>query len=292
MAQQEPDIEPRLAELERELQGTLGVVAHALPEAGDGDVEGTVAYHAEHAFPAASTIKVFVLQTLLEHAAEGRLGLDDEVTLGAADQVTGSGILKDLTPGRRYTLLDLARLMITISDNTATNLLIDALGVPTVNASIDRHGWSGTHLAGLLQRPDLARAGDTRRSTTSPADLADAFTRLWRGELLPPPLTELAQSIYRKQQRTDQLGRYLPFDSYSTETGESALVIASKSGSIRGVRNDAGVIERGPSRYVLAVMTEGCPDLRFHPDNLGAVVVAKVSRLVYDRFGRPAGAQG
>ncbi len=282
-------MEQRLVELERDLQGTLGVVAHELPPDGDEARRRAsrepVTYRAERAFPAASTIKVFVLQTLLEHVADERVGLADDVTLNASDQVTGSGILKDLTPGRRYTVLDLARLMITISDNTATNLLIDALGVATVNASIERHGWSRTHLAGLLQRPDLASAGDTRRSTTSPGDLADAFTRLWRGELLPPPLTEVARSIYRKQQRTDQLGRYLPFDSYSTETGESSLVIASKSGSIRGVRNDAGVIEQGNARYVVAVMTEGCPDVRFHPDNLGAIVVAEVSRLIYDHFG-------
>ncbi|MEJ2358884.1 MAG: class A beta-lactamase-related serine hydrolase [Deinococcales bacterium] len=235
MAQRDPGLEQRLVELEHELRGTLGVVAHELPvqsdAAGGRKAREGVAYRADHAFPAASTIKVFVLQALLEHAAAGRLGLDDERVLAPSDQVTGSGILKDLTPGRRYTLLDLARLMITISDNTATNMLIDALCVESVNTSIARHGWSKTHLAGLLQRPDLASAGDTRRSTTSPGDLADAFTRLWRGELLPPPLTAVARSIYRKQQRTDQLGRFLPYDAYSTETGEASLVIASKSGS-------------------------------------------------------------
>ncbi|MEJ2289708.1 MAG: hypothetical protein P8Y02_13915, partial [Deinococcales bacterium] len=69
-----------------------------------------------------------------------------------------------------------------------------------------------------------------------------------------------------------------------------SLVIASQSGSIRGVRNDAGVIEQGSACYVVAVMTEGCPDLRFHPDNLGAIIVAKASRLVYERFGSAAGA--
>jgi len=136
---------------------------------------------------------------------------------------------------------------------------------------------------GLLQRPDLRAPGDERVSTASPRDLADYFARLWAGELLPPALKEEAQSIYRRQQLTDQLGRFLPYDPDSAEEGEGP-VIASKSGSIRGVRNDAGVVEADGARYVLAVMTKGCPDLRFHPDNRGSLVVSKVSRLLYRRF--------
>jgi beta-lactamase class A len=277
----------RLGTLEEELAGVLGVAAHRLEraESGDASAPGAVSYRSDGAFPAASTIKVFVLQALLERVAAGGMGLEDEIVLRGVDQVTGSGVLKALSPGRAYTVRDLATLMIVVSDNTATNVLIERLGVDAINDVIDGHGWSATSLAGLLQRPDLRAAGDTRASTTSPRDLADAFARLWRGELLPPELTAVAQGIYRRQQATDLLGRYLPFDAYSTETGEDRFVIASKYGALRGVRNDAGVIDTGRGRYVVAVMTRGCPDERFHPDNLGALVVAKVSRALYEHFG-------
>ena len=268
-----------LVRLQERLGGTLGVAATAL-----GPGPEPVAFQARIAFPAASTIKVFVLQALLEQVATGALALDQERTLEADDRVTGSGVLKALTPGGRYRLHDLATLMIVVSDNTATNLLIDLLGVATVNEVARAHGWHDTSLAGPLQRPSASGAPPTSRSTTSPADLADYFRRLWLDELLPPPLAELARAIYRRQQLTDQLGRNLPFDRYSTETGGSDLVIASKSGSLRGVRNDAGVIARGETGFALAVMTRDCPDERFHPDNLGSLVVSEVSKLLFDHY--------
>ncbi len=290
----------RLATLEEELGGVLGVAAHRLEavgtegveteeaESGDAAAPGAVSYRSDERFPAASTIKVFVLQALLERVAAGGIGLDDEIVLRGIDRVTGSGVLKALSAGRAYTVRDLATLMIVVSDNTATNLLIERLGMDAVNGATAAHGWRETHLAGLLQRPDLRAAGDPRVSTASPRDLADAFARLWRGELLPPDLSEIARGIYLRQQVTDLLGRFLPYDAYRTETGEDRFVIASKYGALRGVRNDAGVIDTGRSRYVVAVMTRGCPDERFHPDNLGALVVAKVSRALYEHFGSHA----
>lgn len=293
------DIEDELRQMELELGATLGVVAALLPSsleskgaAGPGSptsplplalpVGQVVRYNPSEQFPAASTIKVFVLLTLLEQVGNGAASLDEELTLTEADQVTGSGILKSLSPDRSYTLRDLATLMIIISDNTATNLLIERVGVDEVNEACRRHSWEGTYLAGKLQ----TRSGSTRSSLTCPRDLADYFVRLWQGELLPPQLTSVAQEIFRKQQLTDQLGRELDYDSYSTETGESRLVIASKSGSLRGVRNDAGVFEMGDFVYAVAIMTKGCADERFHPDNLGSRIVSKVSRLVFDYYAR------
>lgn len=267
--------------------GTLAVVAFPLDPALAE--QKAILYRPHEQFPAASTIKVYVLQALLERVAAGDSDLDDEVVVTAADQVTGSGILKALTPGRRYTLRDLATLMVAVSDNTATNVLIEHVGLDALNASIDAHGWTGTRSAGKLQLGPAQ--GGTKRSpsTTTAADLADYFARLWRGELLPPPLAEEAKAIYRKQQFSE-LGRSLDYDTYSASLGEAAWLIASKSGSIRGVRNDAGVLEPltaargGAEPYVVAIMTKGCVDDRFHPDNLGARVVGLTSAEVFKRL--------
>lgn len=264
----------------------LGIVAFRL----NGDDGGShVTRRADEPFTAASTIKVYVLQALLEAVAAGEHDLHDPIELATEDQVTGSGVLKKLVTGRAYALLDVATLMIVVSDNTATNLLVELLGTERINAVIQSHGWSGTHLRGKLQVKRPPGSGSVTPSRTTPRDLADYFARLWRGELLPSHLTDVAKRIYSAQQFTE-LGRALDYDQYSAEVGESDVLIASKSGSVRGVRNDAGVVTLGalgdrPSRYVLAVMTDGCPDLRFHPENLGARVVGDAAAAVLRRLG-------
>lgn len=268
--------------------GAMAVVAYPL-DGASAPPDAGISYRAHEPFPAASTIKVFVLQALLELVAAGTARLDDELEVRAADMVSGSGVLKALTPGRRHTLRDLATLMIAVSDNTATNVLIEFVGLDRVNASIRAHGWSGTVSAGKLQTGAPTGAGAPARSTTTAADLADHFARLWRGELLPPTLTVEAQAMYRKQQYCE-LGRAIGHDSYLASIGEGPWRIASKSGSITGVRNDAGVFEpltATGAPFVVAIMTRGCVDPRFHAENLGARVVGWAAAAVLERLAPP-----
>lgn len=290
------ELEARFAQLELQLgrsesadanPARLGVCATVVPgtSAREQPLPAEVTWRADEQFPAASTIKVFVLQALMERVALNELSLDYEVEVRAEDLVTGSGVLKALTPGRGYLLRDLATLMIVVSDNTATNVLIDAVGLERINASIGSHGWSSTHLSGKLQVQRAASGSKTSSSVTSPANLVDYFARLWAGELLPPALTATCQAIYRRQQ-VSELGRALDYDPYSVEMGVAPWRLASKSGSLRGVRNDAGVLEplNGFPAMVMAVMSAGCPDERFHPENLGARVVGLAAAAVHARL--------
>jgi beta-lactamase class A len=262
-----------LAAIETDFDLTLGVFARPLGRAGEA-----VSFNARTVFPAASTIKLFILAALLDEVAAGRQQLEGEVRLMPGDKVAGSGVLKNLQ-GDSWLVRDLAMLMIIVSDNTATNLLIDLLGVELIRDYCARHGWADTSLVGRLMV-----ANRKVSSTTSPRDLADCMSRLWSGELLPAGQTRVAREILLAQQYTDQLGREVAFDGYSSETGEDDLLIASKSGSIRGVRNDVGVISRGEHAYVVGVMTKDCPDLRFHADNAGSRAIMKVNRLLHDRW--------
>ena len=204
--------ERNAADIEAEFGGVVGVIATPL----SAEESETLRYNDDVTFPAASTIKVFVLQTLLERVQAGHLTLNDKILLTAAEKVTGSGVLKTLTADRPYPIKDLATLMIIVSDNTATNLLIEHLGIHTVNAVCQQHGWRDTLLTSKLQHGN-------EPSMTSPRDLTDYFARLWRGELLETELTDTAKQIYQQQQYTDQLGRFIGYDAYSTETGESSL---------------------------------------------------------------------
>jgi beta-lactamase class A len=262
-----------LADAEAAMGGALGVRASRL------DGSDPLAWRDDEQAPAASTIKVFLLVALLERVAAGEASLDDEVVLGRDDQVTGSGVLKSLQAGRSYSLRDLATLMIIVSDNSATNLVLDAVGLERFRSSLREHGWTGTTASGKLQTVPR-----NPPSLTTPRDLHDAIVRLWRGELLPGAETAFAREVLGAQQYTDDLGRQLDYDSYATEMGESALRIASKGGAIRGVRNEVAVIRRGDDGFALAITTRDCPDPRFHVDNAGALCVARVTRLLYDRY--------
>lgn len=267
------EIRRALAGAEAEMGGALGVRASRL------DGSDILAWRDDEAAPAASTIKVFLLVALLERVAAGETSLDDEVVLGRDDQVTGSGVLKSLQAGRSYTLRDLATLMIVVSDNSATNLVLDAVGLERFRASLRDHGWSATTASGKLQTVPR-----NPPSLTTPRDLHDAMLRLWRGDLLPEAETAFARGVLEAQQYTDTLGRELDFDPYSTELGESSLRIASKGGAIRGVRNEVAVIRDGENGFALAITTRDCPDPRFHVDNAGALGVARVTRLLFDRY--------
>ena len=126
--------------------GTVGLWARSF------DSGEEIAWQPLETFPAASTIKVPILCEVFRQAGEGRFTLADARTLKTDDQVGGSGILKDLTAGLALTVKDLATLMIVISDNTATNMLIDLVGLDAVNASCERLGLSGTRLEFRVQR--------------------------------------------------------------------------------------------------------------------------------------------
>ncbi len=258
-------------------EAVLGAVALPL----DGSLEDAFSYNGDTQFASASTIKTYVLQATFEAVAAGKLSLDQEVELGAGDQVGGSGVLSAMSPGRKFTVLDLATLMIVVSDNTATNLLIELVGVPELNESIQRNGFRSTIALGklMMNRPKPPSGPST--SQTTPVDLASYFQKLWRDELLPQELSEIARGIYRRQQYS-YLTRELDYDRYQSEP---QFRIASKTGAIEGVRNDVGIFEplgKSAGRpLIVAVMSKGCPDIRYNPNNLGERVVAAAGKALY-----------
>jgi beta-lactamase class A len=223
------------------------------------------ALNPERVFPAASTIKVPLLILALEWAQLGRLCLEDRVTLGASDRVPGAGVLHELGPGLALSWLDVLTLMIIVSDNTATNLVIEVLGVETVNAWLDARGWSQTRLIGKLQLPpDQRNAAQRRgeRNRTSALDQTDLLGRLVRGELLDAAHTTLALDILERQQLRDVIGRGLP----RSQDGQPRYRLASKSGELDGVHHDVGVLYT-PRPLVMALLTEGGADRRELPGN-------------------------
>lgn len=129
----------------------------------------------------ASMIKVFIMAAVMDKAAHGELSLDETLTLRGSDKVGGSGILAGYASGTELTLREVMELMITHSDNTATNIVIDRIGMPAINDYIKSQGYNDTILRRKMMDYDAIAAG--RENFSSVRDLGTFFTRLYNYEL-------------------------------------------------------------------------------------------------------------
>lgn len=280
-----PTILEKLDRLARGFSGTLGVSAALLV---GPDAREPVAFNAQEVFHPASVIKVPLMVEVVRSVP-----LDERFSLRPADRVTGSGILKDLDGPETLSARDLLVLMIAISDNTATNVLIDRVGRDAVNDTARSLGLTQTWLAGKLQLPPQRWNADQkagRRSQTTPADMLRLLLLIHQGEAADAGSCQEMLDILRRQQYTHVLGRYLPYDPDAVEEGTGEVVIASKSGAIRGARHEIGLITTGPVTYAVSLFTKGCKDERFHVDNEAELLLSRVSRLLFDYFTDPAAA--
>ena len=246
------------------------------------DMAGAILYNGDAVFPTASVIKLIVLAEYFAQVAAGNLHPDQPVIIRAEDQVGGSGVLKDLQPGLRLTLYDIATLSITVSDNTAANLLIAQVGgLARINARLQALGMSHT----TMGRPFIFDS--EADNTGSPADFLHLLLLLARRELIDLSTSQAMLDIMRRQQIMDYIPRYLPHHPFAAEYGLSQeITIANKVGMLRGVINDAAIITTPTLTYALVIFTrDGC-DNRPDADNEGAQLVARLSKRIYDYFGR------
>ncbi|HEY6958158.1 MAG TPA: serine hydrolase [Candidatus Limnocylindria bacterium] len=192
---------------------------------------------ADVAFPAASVIKVPLVMTLYADAAEGRLSLDERSPIG--ERMDGSGVLRDLRDVRDLSLRDLAALTIGLSDNTATNRLIERVGVTRVAERTREWGIATTVLRRKMYDFEAARRGVENVATAR--ELVALLGRLVDGRCVDRATSDAVLRLMERCQDETKLRRYL-----APET-----IVASKSGTLDASRNDVAVF-RGPARTILA----------------------------------------
>ena len=195
----------------------------------------------------ASMIKVFLLAKAMEEVRAGRASLDEAVTLRRADKFGGAGSLAGWADGSRVTLRELLRLMITESDNTATNLIIDRFGMDALNAYIAREGYSDTHLARKMMDFTAARAG--RENMTSARDLGRFFLRLAAAYEAGDEEAAYMMELLLAQTDTECLPEALP-----------QLRIAHKTGELDGLYDDGGIVFTEDGPVVLCILSDGLAD--------------------------------
>lgn len=267
-----PTLFDRVAALDQTFSGTLGVAARNL------DTGEVFRYRADESFLPASTIKLPVLYEVLKQAQSGRFSLQDSRALQAHNMVEG-GVLADLTPGLSLSLRDLAVLMITVSDNAATNELIELVTPEAVTRSMQELG-----LGGIVLNRKIGIGLDRPLGNATPGDLCRLLELIAEEQVLTPEDCRSIITIMKKQKYKDWIVRYL--ENWDDEPDEPSIEVASKSGWIRGVRNDVGIVWAPRATYVLAMYSKDCADRRFHIDNEGSLLLARVSQAIYEEWGK------
>ena len=267
--------------------GVMGVAAIDLSVGAHHDV---VAVHADVRFPTASTIKTAVMVEAYRQAAEGTLPLDTPLTLREADKVGGSGVLRHLHAGLSLTVADAVQLMIGLSDNTATNLLIARLGTARVNAGLDSYGLPNTRLFRPTFRdgrpdvlPELER--EFGLGMTTPGEMARLMARIADGQAVSATAAAEMLATLRRQQDRAMIPRLLPTEGVEVgnKTGTDEEKQPGPAGVKGQVRADAAIVT-GPNglRYVIAIYARQVEDSRWTIENDALTAGARISRLVYD----------
>jgi beta-lactamase class A len=229
--------------------------------------------NADAVYPTASTIKIAVLAELYRQNERGSgAKLGDLYTVNAKDGVGTEGILQDMTPGvARITNRDLALLMVSLSDNSATNVLIDRVGMDDVNAWLGQMGLQQTRLRRHML--DVKAAQEGRENTATPRELIGLLKALNDGRAFNKATTEAFFKMLATQ-KSSYIPRRLPAD----------LMIANKPGSLDGVRNDAGIVYVPGRPFAIAVMTTFANDGNEAEESIGRIAQAAWS--YFDRVGK------
>jgi beta-lactamase class A len=259
-------LESQIQEIDQHLDGVMGI---AIQDLTTGD---HFFLHEDEVFAQASSIKITVLANLYLQAQQGKLKLTDLYTVQSADLVPDSDIMNGLTPGvTRVTLRDLATMMVAVSDNSATNVLIDKVGMQNVNAMLDSLGLSHTRLRRKMM--DLEAAKQGRENISTPREMMQLLDAIYHGKVLNKEST----ADFFKMLSTGKAS-FIPRDL------PPELKVANKPGELEAVRNDSGIVFVEGRPYVICVMTGYLRNERDGEDAISKVSLA--TWRMFDRLSR------
>jgi len=264
----DPLLDAKWTELEKDIrrsllnfQGELGLVIK------DFRTGRTILRDPDRPFPSASMVKVPIMAACLKAVEEGQITLDEVLRLKRTDKVRGSGILRAAPAGTPVTVEKLLVLMITDSDNTAANMLIDLLGFDYIGQAFRDFGLERTNLSRKMM--DFRSRANGIENYTTPRDMADILEKIYRGTCVSPYVAEKCLTVLKEQKVNDRIPRYLP----------RKTPIAHKTGLENRVCHDAGVVFTEHGDVLICVLTEG---------NTGAIIakrmIARIAARVYKLY--------
>ena len=275
------ELTQELHALEKSFAGRFGFMAKNLRT---GEV---IAFRAEEKFPTASLIKLPVMVEYFYKATAGQLDPLQRVILSPEEVRGGSGLLQLFAPGPEVRLIDAVLLMIVVSDNSATNVVIDALGsthaekLAAVNGRMAALGLRNTRLLNRLMawetKTDSSESIRYGVGVSTPADMVLLLEKLHSGELADSSSSQKMIEILGAQLYDSAIPRFLPVEREN-------ILVAHKTGGVTGVATDAGLVLSAKADLAIAAFTELGPDRRDSADNLMQVAIAKAARLAWNHF--------
>jgi beta-lactamase class A len=259
-------LEANILEVDRHLDGVMGVAIED-PSTGEHTF-----LHENEVFAQASSIKITILAELYRQAQRGKLNLADLYTVQSSDLVPDSDIMGGLTPGvTRVTLRDLATMMVAVSDNSATNVLIDRVGMDNVNDLMNSLGLPHTRLRRKMM--DLKAAKEGRENISTPKEMTALLEAIYHGEFLNKANTDDFFKVLGTG-KSSWIPRELPAD----------VRVADKPGSLEGLRNDSGIVFVEGRPFVICVMTSFLSNEREGEDAISKISLA--AWRMFDRLSR------
>lgn len=231
----------------------------------------------------ASTIKTPIMAETFRQVAEGKLTWADQLEITAQNKAGGSGILREFTPGSKIDLKTAVILMIVLSDNTATNLVLDKVTSDSVNEYMAKLGLKDT-----LSMRKIGGGGDSKAwlnepsnrlfglGRSSPKDMVRLMEMLEKGEIVSKEASEEMIAILKRQQYKDGIGRAV----------SDTMQVASKSGSLDRLRSDVGIVYTRRGRIAMAITTDDMEITGYHQENPGLAMIWKLSQMLQEGLSR------
>jgi beta-lactamase class A len=248
----------------RKFPGRIGIYVKDLSTGRDWQ------YHADDIFPSASLIKVPVMIGVFEKLRRNEIDLDDELVLKKGEKRGGSGHLRRLRYGTRLTVRQLVEKMITESDNTATRMLVDHVGLEYLQDRFARVGLKQTCI--YPEGLSLSSTPVGRENYTTPREMCMLMEGIYNGQMVDKQSSESMLEIMKRVKTHSRFAKYLP----------RSWALAHKTGLLRLACHDVGIIYAPTGDYLLAIMTWKVPDYKF-----AANYISKMANVTYTYYDYP-----
>ena len=243
-------------------KGEVGIVIKDL------NMDQEISFNKDKLFPSASLAKIPIMAACFLAADQGKLKLDSNIALKLADKLTGSGVLKDMPAGTIFSVGRLIGLMIYDSDNTATNIITNLVGIDYLNSAFKSLGLKNTDLSRKIA--DYKSRDKGIENYTTAEDMAYLLGKIYRRDLGNRAVSDQCMHMLKLTRMNDRIPKYLP----------SEITIAHKTGLERDVCHDVGIVFTHKGDFIIAILTK-------HSNSNSALskeFIAKVSRHAYNYY--------
>lgn len=266
-------------------EGTVTLYAKNL------DSGATIGIHESDPVRTASTIKLPIMCAVFDAVARGQAKWSELLTVTAADMVSGTGVIgSEFVDGDQLPLRDVVHLMIVLSDNTATNMVIERFTADAVNVYLDKIGirttralrkirGDGSQLKAATGWSAAGKLPENQKyglGVSTPLDLVTILQKLERGEIVNPEASKEMIAILKRCQDGTGIRRHM-----------AGVAVANKTGSLDALRSDVGIVYSKGGRIAMAITVDGMPKVDYSPDNAGSLLIADLAKILVEGLAAP-----